>query len=156
MSVPQMLARMEHNIGWVFHSKLTAIEALNSAGQPINYDGQWHNLRRNDNLAIIGDKALDQVLSLMWYHSSNPQGLQSMSAKKNKMLMRPRRLFNQGSLVNSSTGPYHKRKACDSWVQLRSGPLCDHECWSRWPHLGTYDGYSCRSNRGSRLQGQWL
>ena len=123
MSVPQMLARMEHNIGWVFHSKLTAIEALNSAGQPINYDGQWHNLRRNDNLAIIGDKALDQVLSLMWYHSSNPQGLQSMSAKKNKMLMRPRRLFNQGSLVNSSTGLGSGSDDCGIGLPGEADPL---------------------------------
>ena len=35
MTVPRMLATMEHKIGWVFHNKLTAIEALNSAGQPI-------------------------------------------------------------------------------------------------------------------------
>lgn len=83
---------MEHKIGWVFLDKLNAIEALNSAGQPIYYDEQWHTIRRNDEIAIIGDKIIDVVLSAMWYRATSPQGLQSMSAKKDKSLMYPRPL----------------------------------------------------------------
>jgi hypothetical protein len=93
MSIPQMLVRMEHKIGWVFQCKLTAIEALNSAGQPIFYDGQWHILRRNDQLAIIGDKAIDLVLGVMWYRSTNTEGLQSMTARRIVLLMCPRPLL---------------------------------------------------------------
>jgi ribonuclease-3 len=84
MNIPQMLARVEHKIGWVFRNKLTAIEALNSAAQPIRYDERIHTLRRNDELAIVGDRAIDVVLSVMWYRSRDTQDLQLTSDKYHK------------------------------------------------------------------------
>lgn len=75
MNVDDRLAHVEHEIGRIFEDKLIAIESLNSDGQPIYYKGGYNNLRRNDNLAIIGDKAIDLVLSIMWYRSRDSQGL---------------------------------------------------------------------------------
>lgn len=73
MNISENLARVEHVSGRVFNTKLIGIEALNADRQPVYYDQQFYDLRRNDDLAIIGDKAIDLVLSIMWYRSRDLQ-----------------------------------------------------------------------------------
>ena len=74
MDSSEKLARVEGNIGYVFEAKLIGIESLNSGGQPIYYNQQHHNLRRNNDLAIIGDTAINLVLNTLWYRSRDSQG----------------------------------------------------------------------------------
>jgi hypothetical protein len=75
MDISERLARLKSEIGRVFQDRLTAIEAINSDGQPVHYHGILHIVRRNDELAIIGDKAIDLILGLMWYRSRDTRGL---------------------------------------------------------------------------------
>ena len=79
MDITERLAKLEYKIGRIFQDRLTAIEAINSIGQPVHYRRTLHAVRRNDELAIIGDKAIDLVLGLMWYRSRDTRGLLCIS-----------------------------------------------------------------------------
>lgn len=74
MDIIESLAHVEQRIGRVFLTKPIGVEAINSDRQMVYYNQQYHDLRRNDDLAIIGDKAIDLVLSLMWYRGRDSQG----------------------------------------------------------------------------------
>lgn len=74
MNIAASLARVEHTIGWVYNGKLLGIVALNSDRQPILYNGNHHDLRRNDDLAVMGDKIMDLILITKWYQKRDPQG----------------------------------------------------------------------------------
>ena len=85
MDISERLAKLErratknsfqmYKIGRVFQDKLTAIKAINSDGRPAHYREILHMVRRNDELAVIGDKAIDLVLDLMWYRAQDTRGL---------------------------------------------------------------------------------
>ena len=55
MNHSEKLTHVERTIGYVFKVKSIGIESINSDGQPIYYESQWHRLKRNNYLAIIGD-----------------------------------------------------------------------------------------------------
>jgi hypothetical protein len=74
MDIIKTFAHVEHWIGRVFLTKIIGVEAINSDCQMVHYNQQYHDLRRNDDLAIIGDKAIDLILSLMWYRARDSQG----------------------------------------------------------------------------------
>lgn len=75
MNISENLVHVERRIGRVYKTKLIGVEAINSDRQMILFNQQYHSLRRNDDLAIIGDKAIDLELSIMWYRSRDSQGL---------------------------------------------------------------------------------
>ncbi|KAJ4357102.1 hypothetical protein N0V95_002758 [Ascochyta clinopodiicola] len=74
MDVANRLALLERIIDYVFNRKILGVEAMNSGGQPVHFTGQWHQLQRNDRLAVLGDKAIDMVLCPLWFDARDAQG----------------------------------------------------------------------------------
>ncbi|KAH6643526.1 ribonuclease III domain-containing protein [Boeremia exigua] len=73
MSIATSLAHVERIFGHTFINKLVGIEAIHADNQEIYYDGKWLKLRRNDDLAISGDKTIDLIVSILWYRSRTNQ-----------------------------------------------------------------------------------
>lgn len=80
MSTEQRVARLEEIIGWTFNNKLHAVEGLNHGGPVVFFEGQlYQEFPRNDRLAVLGDRLLDTVLLMKWYHQRSNQGKETLS-----------------------------------------------------------------------------
>jgi hypothetical protein len=75
MNDSERLAQIERIIGYVFQNKVIGLESLNADHHMVLRNGQLLGLRQNKDTAIVGEKAIDLVLSTLWYRSRNSQGL---------------------------------------------------------------------------------
>lgn len=57
-----------------FPNKLLALEALQTSGNPLVWENKWTRIRKNDNLAVLGDVVLKLVLCDAWYETGRPKG----------------------------------------------------------------------------------
>ncbi|KAJ4985495.1 RNase iii [Stagonosporopsis vannaccii] len=79
MNVLSKLAHVEQAIRRAFRNQLVGIEALNADRASIYHGQQHHILRRNDDLAIVGDKAFEVVLTVLWYRAKDSEAGRSLA-----------------------------------------------------------------------------
>jgi hypothetical protein len=87
MDVATSIAEMERIIGYNFTDRLLAAESLNHGGLSVYFDGQLRNLRRNEDLAIVGDGLLDAVLRTMWFRARGNLGTSSLSFHPDMLIL---------------------------------------------------------------------
>lgn len=73
------VGRIEGSIGYTFKNKLLCVEALKSTGGyiPLYYKGIVNQVRRNNRLALLGDRILGLALCEIWFHSGYAPGEQN-------------------------------------------------------------------------------
>ncbi|KAF1352796.1 ribonuclease III [Lizonia empirigonia] len=98
MNIAASLALVEHVIGHVFEDKLLGVEALNSDCQLVYCNQNHHDLRRNDDLGVLGDKAIDLVLISKWYQKRDSQAGRPLS--KGQLSDLQRDLVSEKSLAD--------------------------------------------------------
>jgi hypothetical protein len=59
----------ERIIKYQFRKKLLCLNALNAGGTPIEYNGNTHQLARNDVMAVLGDARMEALLCRRWWAS---------------------------------------------------------------------------------------
>jgi dsRNA-specific ribonuclease len=74
---------LEVRLGYTFNNRATCIEALKNTGDhcPIYHDGIIYDYKRNNRLALLGDRVLSLVVCEMWFeteHSTKDHSVMSM------------------------------------------------------------------------------
>ena len=70
------IAQLEQAIGYSFHDKILAAEALQMAAKKtvIAIEGDFHEIRKNADLVIVGGCILNTVLATMWFNGQDSVG----------------------------------------------------------------------------------
>ncbi|EUC50161.1 hypothetical protein COCMIDRAFT_32495 [Bipolaris oryzae ATCC 44560] len=67
------VGRIEGCIQYTFRNKMLCVEALKvtSSNYPLFFKGMIHKVKRNNRLALLGDRVLSMVLCEIWYSTGN-------------------------------------------------------------------------------------
>ena len=57
----------ERILQYQFREKLLCLKALNAGGSPIDYNGNTHQLAKNDVMAVLGDATMEALLCRRWW-----------------------------------------------------------------------------------------
>jgi len=68
------VARCEQLLQRQFDNKLYCLEALQTSGNPLIWDGQLRIIRKNENLAVLGDVLMKACLCKRWYSTGRVKG----------------------------------------------------------------------------------
>ena len=76
------ITQLESGIDYIFRDKLLAAEAIQMAAKVavLYVNGNYHEIRKNDRLAIVGDSILDSMLSIEWYKAKGGRGINTLFA----------------------------------------------------------------------------
>jgi dsRNA-specific ribonuclease len=108
---------LEVRLGYTFNNRATCIEALKNTGDhcPIYHDGIIYDYKRNNRLALLGDRVLSLVVCEMWFeteHSTRDHSVMSMeTVSRNALAVNAYDLGLHKSMLTPDTyNVMHKNK----------------------------------------------
>lgn len=72
-SYEEKIARAEEALCYKFKDKLQCLEALQTSGLALTWQGEIRKIRKNENLAVFGDAIMKAQLCKNWYRSHQPK-----------------------------------------------------------------------------------
>ena len=70
------IARCEQLLHYQFKDKAICLEALQTSGNPLYWGNQIRIVRKNENLAVLGDVIMKAHLCKKWYQTGRAKGRQ--------------------------------------------------------------------------------
>lgn len=73
-NLEEKIALAERAIGQTIRDKMLVLEALQTSGNHIRWNNRLISVRKNDNLAVLGDVVMKMILCEAWYETGRPKG----------------------------------------------------------------------------------
>lgn len=74
VSLEEKIALAERAIGTSIQDRMLVLEALQTSGNHIRWNQRLISVRKNDNLAVLGDVVMKVILCEAWYETGRPKG----------------------------------------------------------------------------------
>lgn len=74
------ITQCEQLLDYQFMNKLLCLEALQTSGNPLVWANQYRVIRKNENLAVLGDVLMKAHLCRRWYSSGRTKGNEQIKA----------------------------------------------------------------------------
>lgn len=68
------ITQCEQLLDYQFANKPLCLEALQTSGNPLIWNNEWTCVRKNENLAILGDVLMKAQLCKRWYSTGRSKG----------------------------------------------------------------------------------
>jgi len=68
------ITQCEQLLDYQFTNKMLCLEALQTSGNPLLWDKQLRVIRKNENLAVLGDVLMKAHLCKRWYSTGRAKG----------------------------------------------------------------------------------
>ena len=68
------IAQCEQLLQYEFKNKLFCLEALQTSGNPLNWENGLRVIPKNENLAVLGDVVMKAHLCMRWYSTGRAKG----------------------------------------------------------------------------------